>query len=157
MRWRTWFCDLPSGTRTIWTDRRTNGRYPKKLSPLYQMEVYRDTGDFSRYQDIRQVSHKLKPEREKNKEREENSLFVLFFSRTRWLALTRSHSLLFMIFSCLSPPRRLVLWRARGESERSPWMISRGLGPNGRVYVTVAIEEVVSLPTRKMYYIVDDG
>lgn len=36
-------------------------------------------------------------------------------------------------------------------------MISRGLGPNGRVYVTVAIEKVVSLPMGKMYYIVDDG
>lgn len=146
---KTWQRDLPGGTRTTRTDRRTNGRSSKKFSPLYQMEVYRDTDDFSRYQDIRQVSHKLKPEKEKEEEREENGL--LFSSHARWprsLSLARTRT--FHDFLLSPPPRRLVLWRARGESERSPWMISRGLGPNGHVYVTVAIEEVVSLPMRKM-------
>lgn len=146
---KTWQRDLPGGIRTTRTDRRTNGQSSKKFSPLYQIEVYRDTGDFSRYQDIRQVSHKLKPEKEKEEEREEKGL--LFSSRTRWpRSLSLTHTRTFHDFLLSPPPWRFILWRARGESERSPWMISRGLGPNGCVYVTVAIEEVVSLPMRKM-------
>lgn len=117
MRRRTWHRDLPGGTRTTRTDRRTNGWSPKKLSPLYQMEVYRDTGDFSRYQDIRQVSRKLKPERENEGEREENgSVHSLLLACTMAaIALTRSHSC-FSWFSPVSPPTLASTW---GEWEVS--------------------------------------
>lgn len=156
MRRRTWHHDLPGGTRTTWTDRRTNRRSPKKLSPLYQMEVYRDTGDFSRYQAIRQVSQV--ETRERTREREKRT--VLSFSSSRMHGgSARSHSLalvLFMIFSCVPAAEARTLASTWGE-----WEVSvndfAGLGPNGRVYVTVAIEEVVSLPMRKMCYIVDDS
>jgi len=42
---------------------------PRK-SPLYQMEVYRDTGEFSRYRDTRRAFRGLKPEKERERDRE---------------------------------------------------------------------------------------
>lgn len=106
MRRRTWHYDLPGGTRATRMNRRTNGRCPKKLSPLYQMEVYRDTGDFSRYQDIRQVSRKLKPEKERRREREKRMVFS-FSSSHMHGGRTHSHSLTLAAFhDFLLSPRR---------------------------------------------------
>ena len=105
MRRRIWHHDLPGDTRATGMDRRMNGRYPKKLSPLYQMEVYRDTGDFSRYQDIRQVSRK-KPEKERRREREKRMVLSFSFSHMHCSRI-HSHSLTLTTFhDFLLSPRR---------------------------------------------------
>lgn len=130
---RTWHTAICQAARERSPDRWS----PKRLSA--RCTRWRSTETLATSLATRTFA-KLRPEREKEEEREENDLSSLACSRAqRMCSLSFAHSY-FSWFSPIPPPWRLVLWEVRGESERSPWMISRGLGPNGRVYVTVAIE-----------------